>query len=110
MSALKTRKRNILLQSDDEIKSLKSQSMIVAVRIRPLSQREQENGHTSCCNVINGNIVTIRKEGNASMYLRSQQGRLTFLFFLFFLFLKLFLSYSPLFSFLSYYSLLFCFL
>jgi hypothetical protein len=77
MSALKTRRRpqggGIIAVDDENQKG--SKNMIVAVRIRPLSQRELDAGHNVCCNAINGNIVAIRKEGNASMYLRSQQGR-----------------------------------
>lgn len=81
MSALKTRKRGngglMLINEADDTKNMKdrTQNMIVAVRIRPLSQREIDAGHTSCCSVVHGNIVAIRKGGNASMYLKSQQGR-----------------------------------
>jgi hypothetical protein len=78
MSAVKTRRRPQggagMLQADDDNQK-GSKNMLVAVRIRPLSQREMDAGHSPCCNAINGNIVAIRKEGNASMYLRSQQGR-----------------------------------
>lgn len=52
-----------------------SRNMVVAVRIRPLSQKEIESGHHSCCSVLNSNIVTIKKDGQAGNYLKSQQGR-----------------------------------
>jgi hypothetical protein len=59
----------------DCIQDAAAQSMHVAVRIRPLSSREEAQGFTSCCSVINHNVVAIRKDGLAGMYLRSQQGR-----------------------------------
>jgi len=49
--------------------------MLVAVRIRPLSTKELDNGNVSCCTVLNNQVVAIRKEGLAGRYLRSQQGR-----------------------------------
>lgn len=52
-----------------------SQNMMVAVRIRPLSKKEVAVGHSPCCSVIGGNTVAIKREGNAAMYLKSQQGR-----------------------------------
>lgn len=48
--------------------------MTVAVRIRPLSPREIEQGATKCAKVVNGKIVVISKAGIAGHYLRSQQG------------------------------------
>ena len=49
-------------------------NMIVAVRIRPLSPREQLN-HQSCCAVINDHVVSIKKDGLIGRYLKSEQGR-----------------------------------
>jgi hypothetical protein len=91
MSALKSRKRlngGALLQSNEEEKGTKGneRNMTVAVRIRPLSQREIDAGHSSCCDVVNGSIVAIRKGGNAAMYLKSQQGRSDFIVILLLLF------------------------
>jgi kinesin family protein 18/19 len=60
--------------SDIETNKEKDKSMIVAVRVRPLSQKEIDNGNKSCCNVINGTIVAISKEGEAGGYLKSQLG------------------------------------
>lgn len=48
-------------------------NVVVAVRIRPLSSSEIAAGVKSCCQVLGSNIVTIRKEGDASQYLKSQQ-------------------------------------
>lgn len=89
MSALKTRRRpngGAFLPATDEEKGGRGagaagneRNMTVAVRIRPLSQRELDAGHASCCQVVHGNIVAIRKGGNAAMYLKSQQGRSDFL-------------------------------
>lgn len=50
-------------------------NMFVAVRIRPLSQKELEGGHTPCCHVVDGKVVAIRKEATGGAYLRSQLGR-----------------------------------
>ena len=51
-----------------------SKGIVVAVRIRPLSKAEIDLGHTACCSVLNGNIVTIKKDSNNGNYLKSQQG------------------------------------
>ena len=48
--------------------------MVVAVRVRPLSVEEQGRGMKSCCNVLKGNVVAIKKEGDPAGYLRSQMG------------------------------------
>lgn len=50
--------------------------MVVAVRIRPMSPKEVQNGAQKCCKVINGKYVVIAKAGIAGRYLRSQQGML----------------------------------
>ena len=50
-----------------------SKNMVVAVRIRPLSQREEQAGHKQCCNILGERIVTISKDQQAK-YLRSQKG------------------------------------
>jgi hypothetical protein len=47
-------------------------NMIVAVRVRPLSSEEKSKGLKSCCTVLNGKVVAIKKEGDPSGYLRSQ--------------------------------------
>ncbi|CAM9281324.1 unnamed protein product, partial [Ectocarpus fasciculatus] len=47
--------------------------MIVAVRVRPLSQRETAAGHKQCCNLLSDKIVVISKQQQAK-YLRSQKG------------------------------------
>jgi hypothetical protein len=47
-------------------------SMVVAVRLRPLSPKEIEGGSKSCCTVIDNSIVAIRKEGSGG-YLKSEQ-------------------------------------
>jgi hypothetical protein len=46
--------------------------MMVCVRVRPLSQKELDAGIRNCCQVINGSIVAIRKEGSGG-YLKSEQ-------------------------------------
>lgn len=51
-----------------------AKSMFVAVRIRPLSEREKEAHHSSCTEVIDGTVVAIKKNGNAAEYLKSQNG------------------------------------
>jgi kinesin family protein 18/19 len=49
--------------------------MIVAVRIRPLSQKEIDSGVQTCCQVLDkSNIVTISQAGVAGSYLKSQLG------------------------------------
>lgn len=82
MSVIKNKKRINYFEEEKEKEY--SKNMLVAVRIRPLTQREKDNENNICCNVINNNIVTIRKEGNTSMYLKSQQGRYSFLFLTYF--------------------------
>ena len=49
-------------------------AMVVAVRIRPLSTKEINAGQKPCASAINGTTIAIKKEGNAAMYLKSQQG------------------------------------
>ena len=51
---------------------INDKSMIVAVRLRPLSAKEIESGYHSCCNVINDDSIVIRKEGNGG-YLKSDK-------------------------------------
>lgn len=48
-------------------------NVVVAVRIRPLSQQEIASGLKSCCEVIGSTVVAIKKNGDASQYLKSQQ-------------------------------------
>lgn len=47
-------------------------NVVVAVRIRPLSTSETSSGQKSCCQAI-GNVVAIKKDGEAGQYLKSQQ-------------------------------------
>ncbi|KAF0690464.1 Aste57867_18196 [Aphanomyces stellatus] len=49
-------------------------SMIVAVRMRPISQTEQLNGHRSCCRVVGDQTVIIEKPGIPLRHLKSQRG------------------------------------
>jgi kinesin family protein 18/19 len=46
--------------------------MAIAVRIRPLSKKEIECHHHSCCHVVNENIVVIKKD-SCGGYLKSEQ-------------------------------------
>lgn len=50
-----------------------NKNMVVAVRVRPLSQKETAAGHKQCCNLLSDKIVVISKEQQAK-YLRSQKG------------------------------------
>lgn len=54
-----------------------SEHIVVAVRVRPLSTAEVAEGKRSCCDVLNGNTVVIKKNADPAAYLRSQkvQGR-----------------------------------
>ena len=45
-----------------------STSTLVAVRIRPLSFEEKNNGIVSCCHTLNGNVVAIKKEASSGGY------------------------------------------
>ena len=53
-----------------------AKAMFVAVRIRPLSESEKASHQSSCCEVIDGRVVAIRKNGSAGEYLKSQSGSL----------------------------------
>lgn len=50
-----------------------SSNILVAVRVRPLSDGELEVGHRSCCQTFGGKVVAIRKNGDQGGYLKSQQ-------------------------------------
>lgn len=50
-----------------------SEHIVVAVRVRPLSSAEVAEGKRSCCDVLNGNTVVIKKSADPSAYLRSQK-------------------------------------
>lgn len=65
----KTKKASTVTDSNESEKS-----MFVAVRIRPLSDKEKEMKQTSCCEVIDGRVVAIKKAGNAAEYLKTQAG------------------------------------
>lgn len=51
-----------------------SEHIVVAVRVRPLSTAELAEGKRSCCDVLNGNTVVIKKSADPAAYLRSQKG------------------------------------
>lgn len=54
-----------------------NKSIMVAVRIRPLSQKEIDSGLKPCCHRLeNSNIVTISQASVAGSYLKSQAGTL----------------------------------
>lgn len=55
------------------VDSTGSDHIVVAVRVRPLSEAEVAEGKRSCCDVLNGNTVVIRKGADPSAYLRSQK-------------------------------------
>ena len=50
----------------------KEKAMVVAVRIRPLSSKEIGNGCKNTCSVIDGNVVTIRRDCRDGGFLKSQ--------------------------------------
>jgi kinesin family protein 18/19 len=50
--------------------------MVVAVRIRPLSTKELDAGQRSCVSVVNGQTIAIKKSGDPTQHLRSQQQQL----------------------------------
>lgn len=52
-----------------------SNNIVVAVRVRPLSEVEMAEGKRSCCEVLNGSTVVIKKGADPSAYLRSQKVR-----------------------------------
>lgn len=47
-------------------------SMVVAVRIRPLSHKEIESGSKTCCELLPNNVIVIKKGGTGG-YLKSEQ-------------------------------------
>ena len=54
--------------------SLNGDSLLVAVRLRPLSGKEQAKGERSCCEVIGSKVVAITKEKKAGAVLKSEMG------------------------------------
>lgn len=52
--------------------------IVVAVRVRPLFASEVAEGKRSCCDVVNGNTVVIRKGADPGAYLRSQKVNVNF--------------------------------
>jgi kinesin family protein 18/19 len=56
---------------------MSNSKMLVAVRVRPLSSSEKENGLFSCCHVLDNQIVAIKKEACSGGYLKSQKGGLS---------------------------------
>lgn len=53
-----------------------SEHIVVAVRVRPLSESEVAEGKRSCCDVLTRNTLVIRKGADPGAYLRSQKVRL----------------------------------
>lgn len=70
---------NLGIVPEDQFSSLDGESVcganhiIVAVRVRPLSDTEIAEGKRSCCDVVNGKTVIIRKGADPGAYLRSQK-------------------------------------
>lgn len=50
-----------------------SEHIVVAVRVRPLSDAEMAEGKRSCCDVLTRNTLIIRKGADPGAYLRSQK-------------------------------------
>lgn len=50
-----------------------SENIVVAVRVRPLSDTEIGEGKRSCCDVLTRNTLVIRKGADPGAYLRSQK-------------------------------------
>ena len=48
------------------------QNIVVAARLRPLSSKEINAGQKSCCTAANESTITIKKAGDSSAYLKSQ--------------------------------------
>jgi kinesin family protein 18/19 len=67
-----TRRAAAIVQEEPVQATEEEPNMLVAVRVRPLSMQEKDKDIRSCCNVLNGKIVAIKKEGDPSGYLRSQ--------------------------------------
>ena len=51
-------------------------NMMVAVRVRPLSDRETNSGVHSCCQVLQGGRTVTIEKAQSAKYLRSQKGSL----------------------------------
>jgi hypothetical protein len=49
-----------------------AQSIVVAVRVRPLSSKEIGTGQKNCCNASDDTAVSIKKVGDKDAYLKSQ--------------------------------------
>lgn len=52
-------------------------NILIAVRIRPLSTKETNSGHISCCQALQKKFVAIKKAGDSSAYLKSQSNDVT---------------------------------
>jgi len=76
MSNRSNKTKKTVSNTSDTHSSDSEKSMFVAVRIRPLSDKEKEMKQSSCCEVINGSVVAIKKAGNAAEYLKTQAGSL----------------------------------
>nr|CCA25314.1 kinesin putative [Albugo laibachii Nc14] len=50
-----------------------SNSMLVAVRLRPINQHEERQGHRKCCRVIGNQTIVIERLGQPQHHLKSQQ-------------------------------------
>ena len=65
----------VTTESSDGANAAEDKGILVAVRIRPLSNDEIDAGAKVCCEVFdNSNIVTISQAGVAGSYLNSQKG------------------------------------
>ncbi|EQC32541.1 hypothetical protein SDRG_09864 [Saprolegnia diclina VS20] len=60
------------MTSEDDPTSIPN--VIVAVRLRPISEKELQEGQRSCCSVANDQTVVIEKEAARVGYLKSQKG------------------------------------
>ncbi|KDO32722.1 hypothetical protein SPRG_02420 [Saprolegnia parasitica CBS 223.65] len=61
------------MTSEDDPTSI-PKSSYVAVRLRPISEKELQEGQRSCCHVANDQTVVIEKEAARVGYLKSQKG------------------------------------
>lgn len=63
------------LEGESALGGSGSEHIVVAVRVRPLSAKEVQEGKRSCCDVLTRNTLVIRKGADPGAYLRSQKVR-----------------------------------
>ncbi len=63
------------LEGESALAGSGSEHIVVAVRVRPLSAKEVQEGKRSCCDVLTRNTLVIRKGADPGAYLRSQKVR-----------------------------------